>query len=404
MSNGDGLELKQAVILAGGLGTRLRPFTDVNPKPMYPFNEKPFIEYLVRQVKGFGIREILILLGYLPEKIMDYLGDGSQYDVNIKYDVTPVEYETGSRLRCAKDKIADTFLLMYCDNYCPVDYSRLVHDYCYNNALIQITAYSNRDGYTKSNLIIGDTGNVIVYDKKRITENLFGVDIGYAIVDKRTLDLIPEMNCNYESIVYPKLVEQNKLYATVVEHRYYSVGSYDRISLTEEFFKNKKCVFLDRDGTLNVRPPKACYIEKKEDFVWLSGAKEAVKLLNDNGYMTILISNQPGIARGNLTEITLKQIHDKMQNDLRQIGAHIDAIYYCPHNWDDGCFCRKPKPGMLFEAQRDYSLNLSMCHMVGDDERDIEAGESAGCICHFVDDNRPLLEIVKGIIDEESKI
>ena len=90
-------DIKQAVIIAGGLGTRLKPFTDTNPKPMYPFENKPFIEYLVEQIKSFGINNILILVGYLPEKIMDYLGDGSKYGVNIEYDITPVEYETADR-------------------------------------------------------------------------------------------------------------------------------------------------------------------------------------------------------------------------------------------------------------------------------------------------------------------
>lgn len=396
-------EIKQAVILAGGLGTRLKPFTDTNPKPMYPFYGKPFIEYLVMQVKDFGINEILILLGYLPEKVMDYLGDGSNFGVHIEYDITPVEYETGSRMRHAKDKIADEFLLMYCDNYCPIDYKRLAREYRQNDASIQITAYSNRDGYTKNNLRLSDVGRVDVYDKKRVSENLAGVDIGYAIVNKDVFSYIPEENCNFEAVIYPTLVEQGKLFATLAEHRYYSVGSYERIDLTKEFLKNKKCVFLDRDGTLNVRPPKACYIERIEDFIWLDDAQKAVKLLNDNEYLTILISNQPGIARGNLTEETLGSIHNKMQSDLKEIGAHIDYIYYCPHDWDEGCFCRKPKPGMFYEAQRDHCLNLTKCYMIGDDDRDIEAGTAAGCKCYQVTEKESLYDIVQKIIGKDSQ-
>lgn len=372
-------QIKQAVIIAGGLGTRLKPFTDTNPKPMYPFNGKPFIEYLVKQIKGFGIDRILILVGYMPEKIMDYLGDGSKYGVKIEYDVTPVEYETGDRVLHAKEKLDDEYLFMYCDNYCPINFARLVEDYYNNNALLQFTAYANLDGYTKSNLLIAEDGKVEVYDKKRLTPNLSGVDIGYAIVNKKVLDMLPDGGFNLEAVLYPILVDQGKLYATVTEHRYYSVGSFERIELTKRYFDFQKYVFLDRDGTLNVRPPKACYIEKPEDFVWLDGAKEAVKKLNDAGFIVILISNQPGIARGNLTEETLTAIHDKMQSELAEIGAHIDKIYYCPHNWDDGCACRKPKPGMFYQAQKEFCIELPKATMIGDDERDIEAGEAAGC-------------------------
>ena len=142
----------QVVILAGGLGTRLKPFTNTAPKPMYPINNIPFIDYLIRQMKNFGMEEVLLLLGYLPEKIMDYLGDGSRYGLTINYDITPVDYDTGMRIKHAAPQIADKFLLLYCDNYCPINYSKLFADFCNNKAKIQITSYSNRDNYTKSNL------------------------------------------------------------------------------------------------------------------------------------------------------------------------------------------------------------------------------------------------------------
>ena len=395
--------ITQAVIFAGGYGKRLAPFTDTNPKPMYPIEGKPYVEHLILQIKSFGISEVVMLLGYLPEKIMDYLGDGSRYQMTFHYVVTDVECETEKRILAAKDIIRENFLMMYCDNYCPIDYERLVDDYFTNDALIQITAYANRDGYTKNNLKIAESGQVINYDKKRLSEGLQGVDIGYAIINKSVLDLTDDENNNFEAIVYPQVVSQGRMYATVTEHRYYSIGSFERIELTKAFFKNQKFVFLDRDGTLNVRPPKACYVEKPEDFIWLDGAREAVKKLNDNDYLVILISNQPGIARGNLTEETLEDIHEKMSRDLADAGAHIDAIYYCPHNWDDGCFCRKPKPGMLYMAQRDYSLNLTKGFLIGDDERDIEAGESARVKSILVNDEYTVLDAVNDIVDGRIK-
>lgn len=396
-------KISQAVILAGGYGTRMKPYTNTNPKPMYPFQGKPFLEYLIYQVRSFNISDIVILLGYLPEKIMDYFGDGSNWNVQIRYSVTPAEYETGLRLKAAQqeDLLQQEFLLLYCDNYCPIDYRKLCREYFQNEALLQFTAYQNSDGYTKNNLKIAENGLVEIYDKTRTVSDLQGVDIGYAIVNRDVLALIPKENNNFEKSVYPQLVKQKKLYATTTAHRYYSVGSWSRIELTEQFFVPKKIIFLDRDGTLNVRPPKACYVEKPEDFVWLPDAKQAVKKLKEAGYCIILVSNQPGIARGNLTEEVLFKIHEKMQMELEAFDACIDFIYYCPHDWDTGCECRKPKPGLFYQAQRDLSLDLTKCWMLGDDERDMHAGGEAGCRCMYITEQHPLIEAVELIVKLE---
>ena len=391
--------IKQAVILAGGLGTRLKPFTDDNPKPMYPVNRIPFIERLVMQIKSFGIDNIIILLGYLPNKVIDYLGNGDKYGLSIKYDITPVEYDTLERMNHAKDLLNESFLLMYCDNYCPIDYNKLVDDFNKSNPLIQLSVYDNSDNYTKDNVYVKD-GKVLVYDKTHKEDRLQGVEIGYAIVDKKILSYCDSSIKNL-SQVFPILIEKGKLFATTTLHRYYSIGSFDRMKLTEEFFKDRKVVFLDRDGTLNVRPPKACYVEKEEDFIWIPGSMEAIKLLKDAGYITILISNQPGIARGNLTVETLDRIHEKMQSDLKKLDCSIDYIYYCPHNWDDGCDCRKPKPGLLYQAQKDLSLDLTKCILFGDDERDIKAADNANCPSVLVSEEYPLIEAVKDYLEGE---
>lgn len=398
-------KISQAVILAGGFGTRLKPFTDTNPKPMYPIGGKPFLYYLIMQVKSFGINDLLLLLGYMPKKIMDYFGDGHDFGVHIRYRVTPVEFETGFRLNDAYSLLDDTFLLLYCDNYCPINYERLVGQYFSNNALIQLTVYANLDGYTRSNLIVDKSGLVTTYDKKRIALHLSGVDIGYAIVNKKVVDAVSKENENFEAIVYPKLVEKKKLFATTTEHRYYSIGSWDRIELTKKFFSKQKYIFLDRDGTLNVKPPQACYVETPQQFIWLPGAKEAIKLLKLNNYKIILISNQPGIARGCMTEKDLFSIHQKMQSDLKEIGLvdGIDQIYYCPHNWNDGCSCRKPKPGLLFQAQKNNSLDLTKCYIIGDDDRDMEAGRAAGCKCIKITDSYSLLDAVEDILQDKEK-
>lgn len=388
--------IKQAVILAGGRGARLSPFTDKHPKALYPIGNISFIERLVMQIHSFGIRRIVVLVGYKADQIIKTLGDGKNYDVQISYDITPPEFDTGDRFLHAVDILDKHFLMMYCDNYCPVNFANLEKDYFLNQALIQLSVYSNKDGYTKSNIRLSpDSQKVEVYDKSRNTINLSGVDIGYAIVSKSVIHMLPNPAGNFAAVIYKELAKKGKLYATVTNHRYYSIGSYERIELTKEFFKEKKTAFLDRDGTLNIRPPKACYVEKPEDFIWIPGAIEAVKLLNDAGYLTILFTNQPGVARGKLTMEALNAIHEKMTQELAFYGAHIDYIYCCIHDWNEGCECRKPKPGLLYQAQSALSINLMNAVVFGDDDRDMEAGKSAGCQTVQITDEYPLLKAVK---------
>lgn len=391
-------EITQAVIFAGGLGERLKPFTETNPKPMYRFNNRPFLEYLILQIRSWGIKDIIILLGYLPEKIMEYFDNGLKWDVTIRYVITPVEYDTQYRLKAASELLEDVFLMMYCDNYCPINFSLLKKQYEKNNALIQVTAYSNADSYTKDNMKIKADGLVEKYDKKRKSENLKGVDIGYAIVSKKVLSLMSEKNDNFEAVVYPKLVENKQLFSTLTEHRYYSIGSFERIDLTKKFFSEQRYIFLDRDGVTNERPPKAAYVCKPEDFKWIAGAKEAIKRLNDAGYFIIMISNQAGIARGVMTEEDFHRVQDRMSLDLAELGAHIDAVYYCPHGWDDKCECRKPKPGMLYQAQKDYSINLTECVLIGDDERDILTAHNANMKGILVTEDYTLENAVNDIL------
>lgn len=396
--------IKQAVILAGGQGVRLRPFTEDKPKAMYPINGKPFLGYLLEQVIGFGINQVILLLGYKSEVIREYIKEAwNDNELEIACRVTPVEYDTGARIKDAQELLDDDFLLMYCDNYCTICFHQLCNDYFSNHALVQLSAYENKDDYTKSNLRLDETGRVLCYDKNRQEKFLHGVDIGYALINKQALELYSDTNGNFEKIVYPQLVEQEILFATVTKHRYFSIGSWERILLTENFFKDPKTIFIDRDGTINVRPQKAQYIESPEQFVWLPGAIDALKIAKEAGYRIIMVTNQPGIARGNLTEDTLSQIHFKMQNDLKKNGCGIDAIYYCPHDWDDGCDCRKPEPGMFFRAEKDFSIDLTKCYMIGDDERDMEAAGKANCKCMMVDQTFGILDAVKKIIEEDKK-
>ena len=389
-----GARPRQAVILAGGRGTRLLPLTATTPKPMIPFHGRPFLEYLIEQVRAQGFERVLLLLGYLPEAVMEHFGDGSRFGVSIDYSVTDVDNDTGTRLRLAMDQIEPEFLLLYCDNYWPMDFAALHKHWRAKGTPAQVVVYENEDGWTKDNLRV-ENGLVAVYDKSRTTPDLKGVDIGYFLLKREVLDLIPDEDVNFERAVYPTLVAGGQLAAFSTRHRYYSVGDFRRLPLTEAFLARRPAVLLDRDGVLNIKAPRACYVTKPEEFLWVEGAIEAVRLLKEAGWLVLVVSNQAGIARGAMTAADLTAVHEKMRADLAAVGAGVDQIYVCPHGWDEGCDCRKPKPGMLFSAQREHSLDLSRTPFIGDDERDVQAGRAAGCPTILVTETRRLLDVVR---------
>lgn len=175
--------------------------------------------------------------------------------------------------------------------------------------------------------------------------------------------------------------------------------------------KNKqKAIFLDRDGTVNI---KKGFLTKAEDMELIDGAAEAIRLINLSEYLAIVVTNQPQIARGDCSFEELQLIHDKMETDLGKHGAFVDAIYYCPHHTDKGfpgerieykcnCDCRKPKPGLLMQAAQDFNIDLSQSYMIGDNDNDVKAGEAAGCqqVC-LIETNQKdaLLNMVKQILN-----
>ena len=393
------IEIKQAVILAGGLGTRLKPITDSIPKPMIPLNNKPFLEYLVEMLKENGITEIVLLLGYLPEKIQEYFSDGSKFGIKIKYSIGDVSFETGKRLKFAEELIDDSFLLMYCDNYWPLNLKKLMEYHNSHNVQATVTIYTNKDNFTKNNIKVDKEGYVILYDKTRQEKNLSGVDIGFFILNKNIFRMMPDTNFSFEKEIIIKLIEEKQLAGYLTDHRYYSIGSLERLPVTADFLKPKKVIFLDRDGVINKKAPKADYVKKWSEFEFLEGAIEAMKKLTLKEYEIYIISNQAGIARGMMTEDDLTEIHKKMVQILKDSGVKIKKIYHCPHGWDEGCECRKPKPGMFYRAGRENNLDLSKAVFIGDDERDFEAGEAAGIKTILVTSDKSFLDIVNKITE-----
>ncbi|TSD04778.1 MAG: D-glycero-D-manno-heptose 1,7-bisphosphate phosphatase [Parcubacteria group bacterium Greene0714_36] len=361
--------ITQAVILAGGQGTRLRPITDTIPKPLVEINGRPFLAYLLDLLKKNGVSEVVLLLGYLPEKIMEYVGDGSRFGLSVQYSVGSVEDETGTRIKNAAHLLQDHFLLLYCDNYWPLDLHTAEMFYRGKGTLASVAVYANKDRAKKNNIRVED-GYVTAYDRTRTAPDLNGVEIGFFIMDKSITDMMPSGNFSFEDMIIPRLIADRELAGFMTDHAYYSIGSLERLPETEKFLRPRSVVFLDRDGVINKRPPQGEYIKNIGEFEFLPGACEALRLLKEGGAEVYIITNQAGIGRG----------------------------YYCPHGWDAGCECRKPRAGMFFRASREHALDLTKAWWVGDDERDLEAGKVAGCHTILVTSEKNLLSIVRNEI------
>jgi len=388
----------QAVILAGGRGERMRPLTDIRPKPMIEVHGKPFLEHQILMLREQGFRRVLLLLGYLPEVVRDYFGDGRKWGIEIDYSITAMEDNTGRRIKLAEQKLADCFLLVYCDNYWPMQMDRMWRRFVEAGTPAMLTVYANKDNYTKHTLKLDEAGFVTVYDKTHKAPDLQGTEISFGIFRKELVGLLPDTNVSLEETLFPALIRDRQLAAYVTQHRYYSIGDTPRLPITEAFLARRPTIILDRDGVLNEKAPRANYVRTWQEFKWLPGAKESLRALNQAGFRIIVVSNQAGVNRGAMTEADLLEIHRRMVKEAELAGGRIDAIYYCPHDWDEGCECRKPKPGMLFQVQRDFTLDLSRILFIGDDERDAQAADAAGCRSALVSDQRPLAAVINEVI------
>jgi histidinol-phosphate phosphatase family protein len=390
----------QAVILAGGRGTRLGPLTLTRPKPMVEIQGRPFLEYQIEQLCEQGFKRVLLLLGYLPEVVRDYFGNGRPWGIKIEYSVSAVDDETGRRLKLAEPFLDPHFLLLYCDNYWPMAMDKMWAHFVTSRAPAMITVYSNKDGYTRNSVRVESDSFVSIYDKSCTHPDLNGVEVSYAILNREIVHQLSDANVLFETAVYPILAQRRQLTAFVTDHRYFSVGAPHRLPLTEDFFRRRKTVIVDRDGVLNRKPPRAEYVRTWEEFEWLPGALSALQLLHAADYRVVVVSNQAGIARGAMTDADLATIHQLMTGEVAAAGGNIEAIYYCPHDWEAGCECRKPKPGMLFQAQRDLNLDLSRTFFVGDDERDAAAADSAGCLFGKISNDKPLIDWVRELLEK----
>lgn len=429
--------------MAGGKGTRIASVRSDVPKPMINICGKPILEHQIDNLKACGLTDIIFVIGYLGDKIKEYFGDGSKFGVNIEYFVEDHPLGTAGAL-FKMPQLTEDFLLLCGDVIIDVDFNRFIAFHKNHQAWASLVAHPNGHPYDSSLLVteidapktVGgmpeDTHRVIrwmakederTYYKNRVNA---GIELISPELLKETIkNFVPRHPETPDKIdldrdVLKPNIPSGKIFAYDTPEYIKDMGTPDRFYETEKDIesgkvharnlKNKqKAIFLDRDGTIN---EMVGFVTKPEQFELIEGAAEAIKAINKSGYLAIVVTNQPVIARGDCTFEELQTIHDKMETELGKVGAFVDAIYVCPHHTDKGfegerpeykchCDCRKPKPGLLLQAAKDFNIDLSESYMIGDSHRDVEAGENAGVKKSIkVEENKNsgLLAIIKELL------
>jgi len=237
-------KLNQAVIFAGGRGERLKPITDNIPKPMVSVNGYPFLDYLINSIFQVGIRRIIILVGYKAEIIMNRYGDSLRDGTKIEYSIGTVEHQTGRRLLDAYKLLDEHFLLLYGDNYWPIEIDNMLDLYNKKNARALTTIFSNKNGTgeygNENNTEIGDDNFIKQYDKQRKSSGLQGVDIGYFIIKKDALNPDLTGNISFEQDMLPGLISERQLVAYITDSQYYYITNMDSLKNFESIVIEKK--------------------------------------------------------------------------------------------------------------------------------------------------------------------
>ena len=413
----------KTVIMAGGRGTRISSVASDIPKPMIKIEGKPVLEHELECLRDQGFTDIILTVSHLGNIIMDYFGDGSgvspatgkPFGLHIEYYFEKEPLGNAGALFKIKDKLDSDFLLLNADAVFDVDFNRFVAFHKRHGGLVTLFTHPNSHPYD-SGLIIADKNGAVEqwlakederpeYYRNRVNAGLHvinptilehsGIDAGKVgtvgengkpikvDLDRQLLKPLAGtgmMFC-YDSPEYVKDMGTPERYYAVCED--YKAGRVSGKNL-----KNKqKAVFLDRDGTIN---KYVGFLRNIDELELLEGVSDAIKKINASGYLAVVVTNQPVIARGEVSFEELELIHNKMETLLGKEGGYLDAIYFCPHHPHKGyegerpelkfdCDCRKPKPGMLLKAALDFNIDLAQSWMIGDGENDVKAGQNAGC-------------------------
>ncbi len=391
-----------ALIMAGGLGTRLSSLTKGEiPKPMAIIAGKPVLERAVLCLKKYGVENFYFSVGHLSEKICSYFGDGSKFGVKITYLKEQTPLGSGGALYYLKGKVKGDFVVCSGDTIFDIDVKKMLAFHKKRKAKITLLTHPNNHPYDSDVVLTDRFSRVknILFKNSHEGDCPNNVNAGFFIVNSSALEYFNQLKkVNMEhDFVFSLITSGERVYAYKSTEYIKDVGTPERFFKTEKEIENglvasrnlsnkQKAIFLDRDGTINAYNG---FISDEDQLELVPDAVDAIKQINQSGYLAIVVSNQPVIARGEATFSKVNTIFNRMETLLGRGGAFVDAVYYCPHHPHSGfkgevkrlkkdCDCRKPKIGMLLRAQRDFNLDLDKCVMVGDSDLDVLTAKNAG--------------------------
>lgn len=405
----------KTVIMAGGAGSRISSVAQDIPKPMICLDGVPVLEREIECLSDQGYRDIIITVSHLSNLITDYFKDGSglspttgkRFGVNIEYFVEKRPLGNAGALFHLQDKLTEDFLLLNGDLVFDVDLDRFVAFHRKNGATATLFTHPNSHPYD-SGLIIANEGHVVqqwlTKEDNRPTYYQNRVNAGLHVLSPKIFEEridIPKIDLDRQ--ILKPLSGTGRMFAYDSPEYVKDMGTPDRYQTVcqdirsgkikmKNLRKKQKAIFLDRDGTIN---RYVGFLRDIADFELLPRVADAIKKINASGYLAIVITNQPVIARGEVTFAQLREIHNKMETLLGLEGAYLDGVYFCPHHPHRGfageipelkipCECRKPEPGMLLKAADDFNIDLQTSWMVGDGQVDVESGQAAGCQTAFI--------------------
>jgi histidinol-phosphate phosphatase family protein len=393
----------QAIIIAGGMGTRLKARLGDMPKPLIPIGGKPLLVHQIKLAKRHGFTEIVVFACYRPDLIEAELKDGSPWGVKVRYEIEQTPLGTAGAVLAGLSSLAEQFLVFYGDTMVNVDLARIWQKHTGSGADVTLLLHPNDHPLDSDLVEMDEAGWITAFHNRphpvdRFFQNL--VNAGLYVISKQALtqcakqakpmdfgkDLFPAMLqsgqrlMGYNTPEYIKDIGTPERYDRVSAE--YASGVIARSSLQTP----QPAVFLDRDGTLNREVDGVISPEKLE---LLPGVAEAVHELNHNGIRAVVISNQPIIAKGFCREADVQAVHNKLETLLGKEHAFLDRIYYCPHHPERGfkgeraelkieCDCRKPAIGMIQRAVTDLNIDLSRSWLVGDTTTDLQTAKNAG--------------------------